>query len=175
MFIRGHERVAEVWRRFHLPHAGFVVTEHRGLFEARIVANADRAVELFLLLSERLSDTVCISLEDVRSDRRWSRGNLPLAAARDAALRLRSLLVANAGLECAFHDDDDQITLSPHLEVFVYGRSDRWFYFLHDLGLEPFRTLALRSWRLARHEFPPAPALEPALAEIVERLGLEAG
>jgi hypothetical protein len=175
MFIRGRERVAEVWRRFHLPQEGFVLTEHRGLFEARIVANADWAVDLFLLLSERLSDTVCVSLEDVRADRRWSRGSLPLAMARDAALRLRKLLVANAGLECAFYDDDDQITLSPHLEVFVYGHSDRWFYVLRDLGLERHRTLALRSWHLARHEFPPAPALEPALAEIVERLGLEAG
>ncbi len=174
MFIRSRERVSEVWHRFHLPHEGFVLTEHRGLFEARIVANADWAVELFLLLTERLSPTVCVSLEDVRTNRRWSRGTLPLAAARDAALRLRKPLVVNAGVECAFYDEDDQITLSPHMEVFVYGRSDRWFYFLRDLGLERRRALPPRSWHLARHEFPPAPALEPALLEVVERLGLEA-
>jgi hypothetical protein len=175
MFVRGRERVAEVWNRFRLPQEGFVVAEDRGLFEARIVANADWAIDLFLVLADRLGDTVRVAVEDYRNARRWSGAEVKTARARDAILHVRPLLIRYAGVECSLSDDEDQVTLTPHLEVFVYGRSDRWFYFLRDLGLRRYRTLASRSWRLRREEFPEAPALAAALDDVATELGLVDG
>jgi hypothetical protein len=173
MFIRGRERASEVWHRFHFEVEGFEVSDRDGRFEARIVANATWAVDLFLALSERLSPRVGTSLADVRTGRRWSSPGMLLPQAREGILMLRSALAAHAGVEWALFDDDDQITLSPHLEVFVYARTERWFYMLRDLGLRRYRFLSPRSWRLARDQFPSAPALTGLITDVVARLGLD--
>jgi hypothetical protein len=175
MFIRGRERESEVWHRFRLPVEGFVAGERDGLFEARIVANASWSIDLFLALSERLSARIGLALEDARTGRRWHGDAVLLPHARDAIVQLRNSLMVHAGLECALFDTEDQITLTRHLEVFIYARTERWFYFLRDLGLRRYRFLAPRSWRLADDEFPPAPVLDQALTEVVERLALIAG
>jgi hypothetical protein len=172
VFIRGRERVGEVWPRFQVPQEGFVVAEHRGIFEARIVANADRALDVFVELSRRLSARVGVHVEDVRADRRWGAAGVPLADARAAIRRTRSALTSHAGVECVFFDDADQLTLTPHLEVFVYALTERWYYFLRELGMPRYRSLSVRSWRPERDEFAPAPAIEPAVAELVTLLAL---
>jgi hypothetical protein len=172
MFLRVRQRRGDVWERFRIPVEGFVVSERRGLFEARLVANAGWAVDLFLALSGHLSPRVHMSLHDVRAGREWHHEALSLADARAEVLGMRSALASRAGVECALFDDDDQITLSAHLEVFVYSRTDRWYYFLRDLGLRPYVTLPPRSWRLRRGEFPPAPDLQDRLHQMVEQLQL---
>ena len=172
MFIRGKERIAVVWPRFQVPMEGFVVAEHRGIFEARIAANADRVLDLFLELTRRLQPRVSVHVEDVRTNRRWNGAELPLDEARAEVRRIRSVLAAHAGVECAFADDADQVTLSAHLELFVYGLTERWYYFLRDLGLPRYRSLSVESWRPYRDEFPPAPAAETAGGELVSRLRL---
>jgi hypothetical protein len=173
MFIRGHEHESQIWHRFHFAVEGFVVADRGGLFEARVVANASWVLDLFLALTERLRPRVAITLDDLRSGRRWRNPALLLSNARDAIIRLRPSLLAHGGVEFAVYDEDDQVTLTPHLELFIYGRTERWYYFLRDLGLRRYRTIEPRSWRLKPDEFPAAPALEHAIAECVERLTLE--
>jgi hypothetical protein len=172
MFIRGRERIAVIWRRFQVPMEGFVVAEHRGIFEARIVANADRLLDLFLDLSRHLGPRISVHVEDVRANRRWAGDAVPLDDARSEVRRIRTTLAAHAGIECAFSDHSDQVTLSPQLELFVYGVTERWYYFLRDLGLPRYRSLSLKSWRPERNEFPPAPAAGSAARELATRLGL---
>lgn len=175
MFIRGRERASEIWHRFHFEVEGFVVSDRDGRFEARIVANATWAVDLFLALSERLRPRVGTWLEDVRTGRRWFSTGILLSDAREAVISLRSALASHAGVEWALFDEDDQITLSPHLEIFVYARTERWFYLLRDLGLRRYRSVAPRSWRLERDEFPAAPLLDGLLSDVVGRLDLDQG
>ena len=174
MFIRGHEHESQIWHRFRFPIEGFVVNDRAGMFEARVVANASWILDLFLALSERLRPRVGVALDDVRSQRRWRNSALLLSDARDAMIRLRPPLLAHAGVEFAIFDEDDQVTLTPHLELFIYGRTERWYYFLRDLGLRRYRSIEPRSWRLHPDEFPPAPALAQAVDDCVARLSLEA-
>jgi hypothetical protein len=172
MFIRGRERIAEVWHRFRLPQEGFTIDQRDGIFEARVVANADRAVDFFLSLAEHLPSAVNVAIDDVRSRRRWTASGISRAAVQDEVSRLRPELIAHAGLEFALFDDRDQLTLSRHLEVFVYARTDRWYYFLRALDLRQYRTLSHRSWRLTPDGFPAAPQLDSALRALIQRLEL---
>ena len=172
MFIRGRERIAEVWPRFQVPTEGFVVAEHRGIFEALVMANADRAVDLFLELSRHLGPRVGVHIDDVRGGVQWGADDVPLEDARSEVRRVRSTLAAHAGVECSFFDQADQITLTANLELFIYATTERWYYFLRDLGLPRYRSLTVRSWRPERDEFPPAPAATAVVAEIVARLAL---
>ena len=63
MFIRTRERMADMWHRFRPPEEGFVFNERDGLFEARIVPKATRAIDLFLLLSFHLDSSVRVAVE----------------------------------------------------------------------------------------------------------------
>jgi hypothetical protein len=81
--------------------------------------------------------------------------------------------LANAGgVEIAVYTGDDQLTLNPQVELFIYARSDRWLYLLLGLGLEERTLLATRSWKMARREFDPAPELTSELEAAAARLGL---
>ena len=172
MFIRGRERIAEVWPRFQAPSEGFVVAEHRGMFEARVVANADRTLDLFLELARHLRPRVGVHIEDVRARAEWGANDVARDDARSEVRRVRSILAAHAGVECTLYDESDQITLTAHLEIFVYATTERWYYFLRDLGLPRYRYLTVRSWRPERDEFPPAPAASTAVTEMAAHLGL---
>jgi hypothetical protein len=172
MFIRGRERIAEVWPRFQVPTEGFVVAEHRGIFEARVVANADRILGLFLELSRHLQPRVAVHLDDVRHNAQWGTDDVALVDARSEVRRVRSVLAAYAGVECSLFDEADQLTLTAHLEIFTYATTERWYYFLRDLGLPRYRSMTVRSWRPDRDEFPPAPPASTTVSEMVAHLGL---
>ena len=59
------------------------------------------------------------------------------------------------GVEFAVYTSDDQLTLNPHLELFIYARTDRWFYLLQGKGLEEqARWCARRAGRSNRQHFP---------------------
>jgi hypothetical protein len=82
-------------------------------------------------------------------------------------------VVAGAGgVEIAVYSSEDQLTLNPMLELFIYARTDRWLYLLKGKGLEERRLVRSNSWKLSRHEFQPAPELEQALAGFVDSLRL---
>jgi hypothetical protein len=173
VFIRGPEHEASPWRRFRGDGDGFVFGDRGALCEAVVMANADRTVELYLALAEHLPPAVTMELDDVRSGVRWRGEDLALVDARDAIARVKAGIATHAGVEVTLVGTDDQLTLTPNLELFAYARTDRWLYLLQGKGLRQRRALRARSWRLARHEFAPAPAMTAALRDLVGRLGLQ--
>ena len=50
--------------------------------------------------------------------------------------RERGLAVRSGGVEPAVYTADDQLVLSPMLELWIYSRTDRWAYLLVGQGLE---------------------------------------
>jgi hypothetical protein len=91
---------------------------------------------------------------------------------QEAIGRIKAPLAAAGGIEIAIYTTEDQLTINSHLELFIYGRSDRWLYLLLGLGLEERRVVATRSWKLNHRDFEPAPDLSNALDATVARLDL---
>ena len=173
VFIRGPHPESTIWRHFRGESDGFVFGERDGVYEVVVMANADRAVELFLALAEHMAPAVRVELDDVRGGERWSGEDLALVDVRDAMARLKPVLTTFAGAEFTIVSDDDQLTITPNLDVFVYSRSDRWLYLLQGKGVRRVKRLRPRSWRLERGEFAPAPSVGQALRLTAERLGLQ--
>ena len=117
---------------------------------------------------------VDVALEDVRSGLSWKGENIALPDVREVIARMKSPLSTFGGVEFAVYTSEDQLTLNPHLELFIYARTDQWFYILQGKGLEERRMLRTRSWRLKRNEFAPAPDLVQAVGAAAERLALTA-
>ena len=70
------------------------------------------------------------------------------AGVRDALAPLREALIAHGGVEITLFAADDQITLNPVLEVFVYATTDRWTAILGATGLSQERLVRTQSWKL---------------------------
>jgi hypothetical protein len=173
MLFRGRQPEASIWRRFRATTDGFTFTEENGVYTARVVANAERVVDLFWTLSNLLSPAVDVHIEDLRSGRTWKGEALPLPDVRDMIARLRLLLARYGGTEFSVFTSEDQLSLNPELELFIYSRSDRWLYLLEGRGLEERQTLRTKSWKIDRQSFPAAPDLVSALAAAAERLALQ--
>jgi len=173
MFFRGRQPEASVWRRFRSNVDGFTFAKRGDHYSAHAVANAERVVDLFHALAEQLPPAVDVAIEEVRSGRKWGGTALALPDVREAVGRLKTTLIANGGVEFAVYTEDDQLTLDPQLELYVYGRTDRWLYLLQGRGLQEVRVVRTKSWRRRPEEFPPAPELDVALAAAVKFLALD--
>jgi hypothetical protein len=173
MLFRGKQPEASIWRRFRASNDGFTFNEEDGVYTAHVVANAERVVDLFWTLSELLSPAVDLHVDDLRSARSWKGEALALPDVRDAIARMRLLLARYGGTEVSVFNSEDQLSLSPHLELFIYSRSDRWLYLLEGRGLEERQRLQTKSWKINRQSFPAAPDLMSALAATAERLALQ--
>jgi hypothetical protein len=174
MFFRGRQPEASIWRRFRTSADGFTFLQEDGYYAAHVVANAERVVDLLYALSEQLSPAVDVVMEDLRSGRTWKGEAVALPDVREAVARLKQLLARYGGVEIAVYTADDQLTLNPYLELFIYARSDRWLYLLEGKGLEEQRRVRTKSWKIKREQFPAAPELVAAVAAAAERLGLKA-
>lgn len=172
MFFRGRQPEASVWRRFRSIVDGFTFAKRGDHYAAHAVANAERVVDLFHALTEQLPPAVDVAVEEVRSRRKWSGAAVALPDVREAIGRLKTALVANGGVEFSVYTDDDQLTLDPQLELYAYGRTDRWLYVLQGKGLQEVRGVRSKSWKRRPEEFPPAAELDAALAGAVKFLGL---
>jgi len=172
VFIRGPHPDASIWRHFHGDRDGFTFGERDGLYEAIVRANADRVVEMFLALIEHLPPAVTVELHDARSGSQWRGEDLALVDVRDAVGRFKGTLARLAGLELTLHGVDDQVTLTPNLDIFVYARTDRWLYLMQGKGLRRRGRLRERSWRLAADEFAHSPVMSMAIRDAASRLGL---
>ena len=172
MFFRGRQPEASIWRRFRTSTDGFTFLEEEGYFSAHVVANAERIVDLFHALTELLTPAVDVFIDDVRTGRRWKGENVALPDVRDAVARLKVLLAQHGGVEVSVYSSEDQLTLNPQLELFVYARTDRWLYILEGKGLQEQRSVRTKSWKLRRNDFPAAPELVAAVSAAAERLGL---
>ena len=173
MFFRGKQPEASIWRRFRASTDGFTFTEEEGVYTAHVVANAERVVDLFWTMSELLSPAVDLYMDDLRSGRKWKGESLPLPDVRDTVARLKLLLARFGGVEVSVYTPEDQLSLNPHLELFIYSKSDKWLYLLEGRGLEEQSRVRSKSWRIKRQGFPAAPDLVNAVSTAAERLALQ--
>lgn len=173
MFFRGRQAEASIWQRFRVGADGFTFRSEDGHFSSHVVANAERVVDLFHSLTEHLPPAVDVALEDLRSGRSWKGESLPLDDVREQIVRLKVLLGRYGGVELSVFTSEDQLTLNPYLELFVYARTDRWYYLLEGKGLEEQRAVRTKSWKQPRAQFPAAAELVNAIQSTVERLGLQ--
>lgn len=173
MLFRGKQPEPSVWRRFRSGADDFTFVQEGEHYEARIVANAERVVDLLYTLAERLPPAVDVAIEDVREERRWQGVALALPDVRDAIARLKAPLAAYGGVELSVYSPDDQLTLTPDLELFIYARTDRWLYVLQGKGLHEVTAFPPDGWRFDAQALGAAAELSDALAASAERLGLE--
>jgi len=178
MFFRGRQPEASIWRRFRVSADGFTFEHETGgaggdLYTAHVVANAERVVDLFHNLTEQLPQAVDIVLDDLRSGRSWKGENIALPDVRESIARLKILLARYGGVELSTFTADDQLSLNPYLELFIYARTDRWLYLLEGKGLEEQTHVQTKSWKTNRQHFPAAPDLVNAVTAAAERLGLQ--
>ena len=175
MLFRGRNPDITVWRRFRSGVDGFTFEKRDEIYEAFVGANAERVVDLFYVLSEQLAPAIDCVITDERSETSWHGESIALPDVRDAIARLKVPLATYGGVEFSLYTADDQLTLTPQLELFIYARTDKWVYLLQGKGLEERASLADRSWRSQSWDRAPAPTLSAAVAAAAERLGLVQG
>jgi hypothetical protein len=103
----------------------------------------------------------------------WAGQSMALPDVRDAVARLKVPLATYGGVEITLFTPEDQLTLTPQLELFIYSRSDRWMYLLTSMNLEERASLEDRLWGSSSWERAPAPALSDAVAAAAERLSIK--
>ena len=173
MLFRGRTPDTTVWKRFRSGQDGFTFTRSGDVYEAKVVANAERVVDLFYTLSELMAPAVDVFIRDERSQTTWAGESMPLPDVRDAVARLKVPLATYGGVEITLFTPDDQLTLTPQLELFIYSRSDRWVYLLTSMNLEERSSIEERLWAMQSWEKAPAPALSDAVAAAAERLSIK--
>jgi len=161
-----------VWRRFRLGLDGFTFVKEPEYYAAHVVTGAVRATGLFGALLAHMPTVVDVAVDDRHSQRSWAGEQIPLAGVQDAVSRLKGRLSSAGGVEIAVYTKDDQITLNPQVEIFVYARSDRWREVLVRQGLVQRKVVATRSWKIGRREFEPVPDLTTDLEAAAAGLGL---
>jgi hypothetical protein len=171
-FIRGRQPESVIWHHFRGPGDGFAFGQANGVFEARLLPNADRSIDLFLALLEYLQPAVDVFVHDWRTGERWTGSGLANADVRDAVARARQTLARSAGVEITAYGPDEQLSLTANLELFVYAETDRWLYLLQGKGLRRVTRLRPRSWRLEPGEFAESEESSRAVHLTVERLRL---
>jgi hypothetical protein len=112
-------------------------------------------------------------IQDMRSQTTWAGQSMALPDVRDAVARLKVPLATYGGVEITLFTPEDQLTLTPQLELFIYSRSDRWMYLLTSMNLEERASLEDRLWGISSWERAPAPALSDAVAAAAERLSIK--
>lgn len=174
MIFRGRPQQVTVWRRFRGGVDGFTFEQlDDGVFEAHVAANAERAVDLLYVLSEHLPPAVDFVLTDRRTKTSWLGTDVALPDVRDALARLKIPLATYGGVDVSVYTPEDQLSLTAALDLYAYGRSDRWLYLLQSKGLEQFGAVAGKPWRAQPWDRAPAPPLTNAVTSAAERLGLD--
>jgi len=172
MLFRHRTPATTVANRFRPDSAVFETRQERGLYVVRVAAGLERSIELLYSLAEHLPSVVDFSVECLRSKRRFLGEALSLAEVRETIARLKVPLLASGGVEVAVFTSEDQLVLSPMLDLWIYSRTDRWVYLLVGEGLEETVALPSRGWTLGRDEFTGAPDLVAAVEKTAERLTL---
>lgn len=173
MLFRGKQPEASIWRRFRTGADGFTFTQEEDYYVAHLAANAERVADLFYSLTEHLSPAVDVTIDDLRSGRSWRGEAVALPDVQEQIARLKLLLARYGGVEFSVFTSQDQLSLNPYLELFIYARTDRWLYLLEGKGLVEQRSVRTKSWKVRRQQFPAAPELVNAVAAAAERLGLQ--
>lgn len=170
MFFRDRQPETSIWRRFRTDRDRFSFAQDGEFYAAHVVASAERIVDLFHVFTEQLPPAVDVVIDDRGGQRAWRGENVALPDVRDGIARLKAPLASHGGVEVSIYSAEDQLTLTPFLELFIYARTDRWVYLLQGKGLQEEADLPVRRWR--DRGFDPAPELMNALTLVAERLGL---
>ena len=132
---------------------------------AEVRANPERAVELFHESGEEMRAVVDLALQRLRSGREYVGEGLQLSEVTDTVARLQVPLAASGGVELSVYSGDEQLGLSPMLDLWIYAKSDRWLYLLLGRGLEERAQLPAREWVVADDAFTGAPKLVDAVVD----------
>ena len=163
---------SDVAYRFRSGADWFLVTEDLGVNVVRIGASSDRAVDLLHTLIASLADQVNVAMESVRDALAWKGDACNRSEVREVIARLKLLIASYGGVEIAVYSGDDQITLTPELELFIYSRTQRWRKRLLELGLEEHLQTPPVVWRPRRSQLAAAPELSDSLAMTAQKLRL---
>jgi hypothetical protein len=174
MLFRHEPPPTRVAERFRSSEAVFSAGMERGLHVVRVAAGMERSVELLHALTEHLPAVVDCAIDCLRSKRKFVGEGLSLPEVRETIARLKVPLVQSGGVEVAVYTAEDQLVLSPLLELWIYSRTDRWVYLLVGQGLEQVDAIEPRGWTVRRDEFVGAPDLVAAVEKTAERLTLRA-
>jgi hypothetical protein len=159
--------------RFRENTEWFVAVTREGMTAIQVGATSERVVDLLHTLSASLDAAVDVRMADVRTARTWSSALLALPEVRETIGRLRLPLSAYGGVELTVYTGDDQLTLTPEMQLVIYARTDRWAFLLDGLGLEERPALPPVTWIPSRAALRPEAQLELALQAAADRLGLE--
>jgi len=174
MLFRHDPPPTSVASRFRSDEAVFSSSVERGLNVVRVGAGMERSLELLHALTEHLPPVVDCAIDCLRSKRRFVGEGLSLPEVRETIARLKVPLVASGGVELAVYTAEDQLVLSPLLDLWIYSRTDRWVYLLVGEELEQVDAVPPRGWTVGRDEFAGAPELVSAIEKTAERLTLRA-
>lgn len=172
MLFRHDQTPTNVADRFRSGEAVFATSIERGLNVVRVAAGMERSVELLHALSEHLPPVVDCAIDCLRSKRRFVGEGLSLPEVRESIARLKVPLVTSGGVELAVYTSEDQLVLSPLLDLWIYSRTDRWVYLLVGQGLEQVDIVPTRGWTVGRDDFTGAADLVAAVEKTAERLTL---
>jgi hypothetical protein len=171
-FFREPVPEVSVWRRFRDSTDAYAVLRRDGLVGVRAIGNAEAMVELFIALVPECPDPVALTIDDWRGDRIWRADAVTQSAFLDVFYPLRVPMIGAGGVELTLDAGGDQLSLSAHLEVVAWSRTDRWLYLLDRAGLREKPRVRGRLWRPARGTFASAPMLDAGIATMVEQLAL---
>lgn len=163
---------ADVASRFRRDTDWFVVRKSGGIYVAQVGTIGERAVDLLPALAAHLDPAVDMVIESLRDRVVWQGTSLALPDVREVVGRLRLPLAMYGGVEIALVTPDDQITLTPELQLVVYARTDRWFYLLDGMGLVERDTPPPPVWTPSRRNLQPVADITSMLDAAAERLGL---
>jgi hypothetical protein len=173
MLFRSHRPETPTENRFGAPSDVFVSRREGELFVSEVSASEENAVEHFRSLIDEMPALVDFSMTCLRTKRHFVGEGLHRTEVSETVARLRVPLVASGGVELAVYTADEQLSLSPLLDVWIYAKSDRWVYLLLGLGLEETAELPRRTWTVAPSEFTGARTLVSAVSVAAERLTLK--
>ena len=173
MLFRSRRLETPAESRFGVAADAFVFRREGDLHVAEVASSPESAVDLFHGLSIQLPPVVDFAMHCLRSKRRLVGEGLQLTEVREAFSRLRVPLARSGGVELAVYTPEEQLALSPNMNLWIYARSDRWLYLLLGSGLEETHTLPRRTWSVAASEFTGAAALVDEVTAVAGRLTLK--
>lgn len=167
-----HPEPVSVAERFRSTADWFTASSKGGIHTFHVGATSERAVDMMHMLSAYFPEQVRVAITSHRDRKSWHAPNCSRAEIRDVLARLKLLLAGYGGVEISVYTHDDQLTLTPELQVIIYSRNDIWRDRLINIGLERRKQPPTAVWCPSRTELRNAPELLDSLALSVRRLGL---
>jgi hypothetical protein len=164
-FFREPVPEVSVWRRFRDAADTYQVLRRDGLVGTRAIGNAEAMVELFLELVPEFPNLFTLVVDDWRQQLTWR--------ADSVTHTLRVPLIGAGGVEFTLEAGGDQLSLSAHLEVVTWSRTDRWPYLMDRAGLRERPRVRGRLWRPDRGAFPSANVLSANIRTLADTLALQ--